>query len=419
MENNKKQTPFSGLLYNKKFLFLISLIMAVIFWLVITITQNPTRSMSISNIPVTINTEGTVVSELGLGIVGDYTDEVTVKVSGPSYIVSGLTNNDIMVTASLAEVKGAGSYKLSLTAARGGNTSGYTIVSVKPAEIDVTFDEFDTKTFNLVAVANGASAVEGLVAESAVITDSEQSAVILSGPQSEMNQIAEVRAVADVNKILSETTSYQARLVSVDKDGNELNLKNITYPDETITISVPISKKKSVSVVPSFINVPKGYEKSVPHSLSTATVTVIGPPEKIDEISSVGTEDIDFANIDKTNKSFDVPLVLPNGVKIIENIEFVTVKVKIDDIGKKTFIVDKISASNLGKGLSANISSPIEVTICGEKQELKNLKVDRISLVIDAAASSAGEYTFDAKISIKNSKKVWGVGTYQVTATLK
>lgn len=415
----KNKTPFSGILYNKKFLYAVSLVLAVVFWLVITITQNPIRSMNISSVPVTIKTENTVVSELGLGIVGEYADEVTVKVSGPSYIVSGLKSDDVLVTASLADVNGAGTYKLALTASRIGNTSGYTIDSIKPAEITVAFDKFDSKTFDLIAVANGAVAKEGLVAEAPVITDSEQASVILSGPQSEMEKIAEVRAVADVNKTLKETTSYQSRLVLVDKNGNELSLKNITYPEEIINITVPISKKKEVKVVPSFINIPSGYKGAIPFSLSTKTVTVIGPPEKIDELKQVTTEDIDFANIDKSKKSFDVPLVLINGVKTTENIEFVTVKVDFGKIGKKTFVVNKLKTENLQKGLSASITSPVEVTVCGDKDQLKKLSKNRINLVIDASSSPAGEYTFDAKIYIEKAKKVWGTGSYQVSVVIK
>lgn len=420
MKINKLKASLNGLLYNKKITIPLSILLALFFWVVITITQNPTRDISISNVPVTINTQDTVISELGLGIVGEYDDEVTVKVSGPSYIVSALKPNDIMVTASLADVKAAGDYTLELTVSRTGTTSGYSIISVKPSKINVSFDAFDTKSFDIIAVANGAAAVEGLVAESAIITDSEQSAIIVTGPHGEMEKIAEVRAVADVNKTLKETKSFNADLKFFDINGNELDVSNLEYTNQQIKITVPISKKKALKVIPEFVNIPSYYKKKgVPTVLSESTINVIGPPEIIDKMESVSLESIDFANITNGKKSFDVPLNLPNGVKSVENLEYITVKINLGKTDKKTVIVKNITAQNLGDGLKANLESEVQVTLCGDQAELKKFNSKNAYIVVDATDKPKGEYTLDAKIVVKNTSKIWAIEKYQATVTIK
>ncbi len=420
MNNKENKTPFISFFYNKNLLIPLSVFIAIVFWVVITITQNPVRNVSVSNVPVTINTEGTVISELGLGIVGEYTDEVTVKLSGPSYIVSSVKPSDLIVTASLAEVKSAGEYELELTASRVGTTTGYSVVGVKPSRIKVNFDAFDTNSFSVIAVANGASAKKGLVAESAIITDSEQSAIIVTGPHNKMSEIAEVRAVADVNKTLSETTSFNANLVFVDKDGNEIDSKNLNYNDQTIKITVPISKKRTLSVVPNFINPPNYYKRNaVPCTLSEKSITVIGPPETIDSMNSVELEGIDFSDITSGKKSFDVPLNLPNGVKSVNNVEYITVKLDLKNISKKTVVVKNIKAENLKPGLNVSLATDVQVTFYGNAAQLKNFSSKDAYISVDASEKTAGDYTLDAKINIKTAGMVWAVGEYQATVTLK
>lgn len=420
MSNKKHKASLNKLLYNKKIMFPVSVLIALLFWVLITITQNPTRDIVISNVPVTLNTEDTVISELGLGVVGEYQDEVTVKVSGPSYIVSSLKTNDIMVTASLANVKSAGTYSLELTASRAGTTSGYSIISVKPSKIEVTFDAFDTSTFNIVAVANGVSAVKGLVAESAIVTESERSEITVTGPHSKMEKIAEVRAVADVNKTLKETKSFNADLKFYDINGNELDNKNLSYENQPVKITVPISKKKTLKVVPEFSNLPNYYfENSLSYTLSENTITVIGPPETVDKMQSVSLESIDFSNITSNKNSFDVSLNLPNGIKSVENIEYITVKLNLGKISKKTVLVKNIVAENLSSNLKAELVTDVQVTLCGSKKELKKFNSKNVYITVDVSEKSKGDYTLDATVSLKNASKVWAVGKYQATVTLK
>lgn len=420
MNNKTEVAPKKSLLYNKKAMAVLSALLALLFWVVITITQNPTRDITIDDVPITINTEGTVISELGLGIVGEYKDQATVRVSGPSYIVSGLKSGDITVTASLADVKSAGTYELELTASRGSTTSGYSILSVKPSKIRVSFDAFDTNSFNIVPVANGVSAVNGLVAESAIITDSEQSAIIVTGPHSEMEKISTVKAIADVNKTLSETTSYDAELAFFDKDDNKLDLKNLKYTDEKIQITVPISRKKEVKIVPTFVDKPEYYNrKNVPYKLSEEKLTVIGPPETVDKLETVELESIDFSEITDSSQSFDVPLNLPNGVKSVENIEYITVKVPIKNLGRKTLTVKNISASNLQSGLRAELANDVKITLCGDKSALRKIKSQNVVLTVDALDKKKGDYTLDAKVSINKANNVWAIGSYQVTVSIK
>ena len=206
MEKPKSAKGFFNRLFgNRKFTIPLSVFLAVVFWMVITLSENPQREVTISGLPVTIATANTVVEELGLDVIGNVDSSVSVVVSGPTYIVSSLTSSDLYVTANLSEVNAAGTYEIPLVANKVGTATGYDVISVVPEKISLTFDYINEEEFPVEAVANGASAVEGLIADTPVVTNSEDATITVRGPRSYIERISAIRAVADVNEVLSKT----------------------------------------------------------------------------------------------------------------------------------------------------------------------------------------------------------------------
>ncbi len=419
-----ERKPFSirKLLYNKKITLPFSIAVAFIFWLVISIDQNPVREQTISDVTVNINTEGSAVEELGLGIVeGGYGQRVNVRVSGPSYIVSSVSASDILVTASLSEVTDAGSYDLTLTATPNSQKTGYSILSVTPAVLSVTFDYIDTKEFTITPQAVGAGAVSGLVAETSVISDSDNATITVRGPRSEMDKISSVVAVAEVNRTLAQTESFDATIMLLDSDGNELDKSHFTLSSETLKITVPISRQKEVALVATFTNTPGAYTQTpISYELSQDTVTIIGPPATVDTLTQIELAPIDFDNISADNTTFDMAPVLPDGVKIVDNIEFVTVTVNTPSYRERTFTVTNIRYQNVGEGLTAQSSRSIRnVKIYGPTSVMRNLSADDLYAEVDLSGKTAGEYTVSARIKSDQYDNIWQVGTYNVIITLQ
>jgi len=421
--NDNKINSFSinKLLYNKKIILPFSIFLAIIVWLVINITQNPIRDQTITDVPVTISTQSTVVSELGLDIIGTYTNKVSVLVNGPSYIVSSLSSKDLLVNLSLSDVTAAGTYDLSLTASRNSNKSGYTIVSVTPEKIKLSFDAIDTKDFTVAAVAKGAAATTGLVAEKPVVTDSEFTTIQIKGPRTDIQIIDTVQAIAEVNKTLSATESFDAKIVLLDKNGNQIDQTPFTIETDIIKISVPILKKKEVSIKTVFQNAPDIYQTDqINSTLSEELITIIGPPETVDTIDSISLEPIDFESISPDNKSFDVALQLPTAVKSVDNIKTITVIINVDNMITKQFNVFTFTPVNLASDLTVSLPYSVKnVKICGPKSIVSSIATGDLYAEIDLSGKGAGEFTMPAKIKCKSSGEVWAVGQYDVIVTVK
>ena len=421
---NIKSFSFKKLFYNKRFALTFSLIFAFVFWLIIAIEQNPERERTFNKIPVTINTQGSAMESLGIDIINDVSDKnVSVTVFGPNYIVSSLKSEDIIVTASVSDVVTPGTYELKLSAHQNGNEDGYSFVSVSPSTIRVTCDYVDTKEFTVSAKADGVSASisSNLVKEEPLISDAENATVTIKGPRTVIQKISSVVAVSHDKATLEATKKFDAEIELFDENGNEIDKSNLSLSIEKVSIMVPISKKAVLKVVPVFKNLTNQTTKDVlKYDLSVSEVTVIGPPATIESMKEVSLEDIDIREISTTNNSFTKKLILPDGVKLQDNVESVSVKIKTDDLIEKSFSVSNIKYENLSSNLTVPKNSTIKnVKICGKKDEIKKLVSSDLVAIADLSEKKAGEYIVEVKIKSDKYPNIWQVGSYTVSVTIK
>ncbi len=425
----QKRISLKTLFNNNKFLVFLSLVLSFVFWMVITVTVSPSAENTLSGVPISIPIENSVVSELGMDVIGDVNDyQAAVTVTGPAYVVSKLTPADVSLTASISSVTAAGDYQLELRANKqaGSLNNEFEISSISPANITVTFDYIDTKQFTVQAQAIGASAVEGLVAENPVVSDSNNAILTLKGSRTRMERIDKIVAVADVNKVLEETTTFDSTLQIFDIDGNRLPLEHyvitaadgVSAPD--LRISVPISKMKTVPLRTTFINVPEVFrKKDIGYSLSENKIDIIGPPQEVGKLKYISLGEIDFDTIQKNGQTFTVPILLPDGVKSVDNLESVTLTITgMKDYVVRTYTVSRLKIINAGG--SAKLSRSVRnVKMVGPRSVLNNISSSNLYVEVNTDGLQAGEHTVAARIKCNTSKKVWQVGTYNATIIVK
>ncbi len=419
----KKEFNFSlrTLLYNKKFTVTFSVVLAFIIWMVVFINQTSSIERTITNIPVTIITEGTAVGEMGLDETsGASQQRVTIKVSGPAYIVSSLEKDDIVVSPSLSSVTAPGTYQLNLSVAKLNFNNEYSVVSISPANLIMSFDYIDTKQFTVVPKVKGVSAVSGLVAEDPVISNINESIVTVKGPRAEVDKIASIEARVETTDVLGESKSYDADFTLLDSEGVELDKSAYTLSAEKATVTVPISRVRVLPVTVRFENAPENYGSFVKYSVSHTELTVIGPAATVDALTTVELSPIDFQNISKTNNSFDVAPELPNGVKILDNTETVTVKIDTSGMVERTFTVTSVNHINNSTGLNVNLVNPVKnVKLCGPRSVINSIKAENLYVLVDLSGKTAGDYTVSVGVKSTQNNNFWQVGSYQASISIK
>lgn len=418
--NFLKSFQIKKLLDNKRFTVTLSIVLSFVLWLVIVTSQKTVIERPFSDIPVTVNLDNTFVSDNGMNIIGDISEQkFTVVVTGASYAVSSIKSGDITVYASAASVDAPGEYSLEVVASKSNPLADYQIKSVTPSNVKITFDYIDTKEFAIKAKAEGVTAKEGLIAESAIVSGTEKDTVTISGPRTVINKIDSVVAFAQVNKTLDVNETFDADLILYDAEGKELSAENLTLSAEKVKLTVPISKTKTVPIVVDFTNVPNGFNKeSISYTLDYSTVTVIGKPETVDKITNVTLSAIDLSSVSPTANSYDVSPKLPEGVRLVENMQYVTVKLNIENYSQKIIAVSEIKHKGLESGLSVSEMSEIKnVRICGPRNIINRLNTAYAE--IDLTGKTAGQHSVEAVISFKDANTVWAIGTYTTTVLIK
>lgn len=409
------------LLNNKKFAVTFSIVAAFIIWLILSLYQTPEREQTFTDVPLTINTKGTVVEELGMGIINDVSDvKISVTVYGPNYVVSSLDSQDLTVTASLSDVTAPGTYVLSLNPVKTNKRGDYTFVNISPSSITAKFDYIDTQEFDVVPQAEGVSAVSNLIAEAPVLSSTDDAKITIKGPRTEMKKITSVVAYKEVNKVLESTTSFDADIKLFDEEGNELDKKPFDIEKETVKISVPISKKATFNLVPTFTNAPSDDAKNnLSIKLDVDTITVIGPPNTIDSMQNVELSPIDYTQISKSNGTFTLTPVFPDGVKSLDNIEQVVAQINTSALSERTFNISNIEFINKADSITTASATNIKnVKICGPSRVVRNLTEDDFKAVVDLKGKATGEYTMNVTITCHSNPVVWQVGKYTVSVTL-
>ncbi len=426
------------LLFNKKFTVVLSVILAFALWLGISMTENPVRQQTFSDIGATVTLEGTAAADLGLGIISDVASQrFSITISGPNYIVSSMKAEDFSLSASTIGINSAGTFNLEVAATTTANKSGFTITSVSPSSIDVTVDFIDTKEFTIVPKLIGVSASDGLVAETPIISDSQQNTVTIKGPRSTIEKIATVGTYAEINDTLDTSQTFNSDVVLYDSndkilyrytadgtvyDANQNIITNsyLTLSFTNVKVTQPISKKKTVSCKATFTNLPSGMtDENVKHSLSLSKVTVIGTPEIIDKLDSISLSPIDFRTVSTTDSSFEVSPSLPDGIKILDSVdEYFVVDIDVSTYAETTLEIKNIRCLGLSEDLKAKTDKSIRIKLCGPASVIKNITASDLFAVVDLTDKTAGDYTVEAVVKSDVYDDIWQIGTYSTSVTL-
>ncbi len=417
-----KSFSFRKLLYNRRFTIPFSIFLSLVLWMAITIEQKPIIQRTFSDMTVTINMENTFAAENEMSIVGDISQQrFTVLVMGQNHIVTALTAKEINLYASAASVDSPGEYDLTVSVTEATAAADYDIVSITPKTVKVSFDYMETREFTVEALAEGATASEGLIAEAAVVSGIEGNTITITGPRTVINSIETVRAKAGVNKTLSQSETFDASVVLFDKDEKEISPENLQLSTNQVKITVPISKKKTVPVKVDFSNTPKNFNKSsINAKVDHSEVTIIGTPETVDKIKEVSLSPIDITTLTNKAQTLEVSAKLPEGVRMFDAIESFEVTVNLTGYRERTISVSRIVYNGLSDGLSTSGLTGIKnVKICGPSNVVRNLPESAAYAEINLTDKKAGAHAVNAVISFEGYDNVWAVGTYETSVTIK
>lgn len=417
----KKHPTFSQLLHKDKLMMIVSLILAIVIWVLVVYDQGNTEERPISGIPVSVTLTPFASDELNLRIVDGADVVATVYVEGPRSVIGPLTNQDITVTADTSSVLTAGTHTIPIRAVSSGN---YDIVKVigydgVNATIKVTCDVIYEKEFPLTSenvelpagltVSNSETLRFGMPSPSGVAIT--EGGVTVSGPKMNVNRIARVAAVVRDEGELSETSAFSADLVAYDADGSPVTgISFLNAEDGKVTVVVPVLHYYSVPLQLAVQNAPESLLEKV--TVNPQLIELWAIPSELDEYLAEVQKHlaVDFRQVLADGKDIALPLELKKTGSVLpfSTSEKLQVDLDVSAYTNKKFVVP-LTASNVeivncpeGYTLEWNQTELPNVVICGTGSDLRKIKSDQLKIVVDLEGLSAGYHTVKVAVKCEN-----------------
>lgn len=397
-----------GILNKDITLKIISGLIAVILWLYVVDIQNPETETTLKDIPVNIiGTEA--IAESGLFILSDSNQTVSLKVKGRRKTLAGLSEQSFKAVADLRGLSKTGEHSVPIQVEP--SIEGVTILEKKPYYATVKLDKMMEiqKTINVIT--------KGEVKEPYVALDPQitPNVVTLRGPSSIISTIGSLRVSVDIsgqNKDIVTKQKYEI----YNKNEEKINSSYITKDVETVQIVYPILKSKQVPVVPQLAGSVAENYVIAKTEVFPSTVKIAGKSEVIDSISQIFTEPVTINRIEK-DVEVDVPIHVTEGLKLVEPVNTVKIKIDVERQILRTLTVQNIRVDNVPENLSYKlITKQLEVTLKGIESNINILRSSDIYAAIDI--KNLGEGQHEVPVDIKVFSDVQVVGSHVVTVKL-
>lgn len=415
-ENRKrKKSKFSlrKLIYNDKYLIVLSVIAAVVIWIATSINLSPETTKSVT-VPVTVDFSGTLAEQLGIQYFDSTDITVDVTISCQRYLARDITADDISATLRTDTVTSAGYQSVQILVSTRG-TDEFSIESYYPTSVAGLYDVYQEQSFPVqLKYTNTDFCADGYVAGVTTLSSDE---VLVGGPKTYVSQIDRVEATISLDSNLSESQLVDLAPVALDSSGKKLDY--ITF-ENSITANIPILKVENLSPQVNLVNAPVNVQNivDIDYSVSKIQAGVLESGENA--VLDIG--DINFNEISPGKNEFTFDLTQLSGVVVLDGTDEVTVTVTVPDDYETRDI--RVSASNVTistpDGYTAQaVSLPdTTITVVGSSSALENLSSSNLVLSCDLKQNgnsvSTGVNEYVLSVSVNDAPDVWVYGSYTV-----
>ncbi len=422
-QTTRESSLFQRFYASRPAMMIASVVVAVVLWFVISIAIYPTTPRTIHHIPLQVEIAGTPAEENGLSVIEFDVDEVSVQIEGNRSRIGNLDAENLVALAKVDNVTSAGIKNLSIEV-KSTNNVQFNVKSVSPSKVNVTFDRIVTVPIEVRPSAPNVTFADGCVLDEENYYSSP-AVIDVTGPQSQLDQVAYALAESDRKEQLSASKILMAEDVAFYNEKDvQVDDSDFTYDVVTFSLAVPVLYQKTLDVTYQITNAPANFNlELLKLKLSEKKITLAAPNTSMDEMKEFNIGSISLSDID-LDYSNDFVVTVPEDY--LNQSGFSTVNLSLDSEGltKKDFVISDIGIVNapasynfdvLTRQLTVSIIGPEEVL---EKMDASDItvNVDLISYTTQAEAVDGDTVTFNYSptISCARYNSVWAVGDYRV-----
>lgn len=417
----KMLTKLKMSLTNNIGLKFLAVLIALVLWLAIVNVNDPEKTITVSNIPISVTNESAITSR---DMVYNVKSEqyLNITVSGKRSIVSNLSAEDFRATASLKELSKVNSIPVDVTAKNASLGRKITIVKQSAQTILVDVENLEEKDFTDLVVEYTGKVADGYVAGLSSMSTDE---VTVKAPTSIIDKIKKVAVRCSLDGT-NTNISKKCPVILYDKNNKEIKSDEIELSDKKIRVNVNVLRAKQVPI--STINkdeLGKPADGYVVDDviLSSDSITVYGSEESLDSIESLDIQDdIDVSDAKgDVTQNIDVTGKLPKGLSVSGE-STITVKVLIKKLITRTFEYDasEVSLNDLSSDLDVQlVTKKVKVTLQGEEEVISQLTKDDMAISADLGKVKEGTTTVHVDVAVTDNTTLMNNVTIKIKAKAK
>lgn len=417
----KMLTKLKMSLTNNIGLKFLAVLIALVLWLAIVNVNDPEKTITVSNIPISVTNESAITSR---DMVYNVKSEqyLNITVSGKRSIVSNLSAEDFRATASLKELSKVNSIPVDVTTKNASLGRKITIVKQSAQTILVDVENLEEKDFTDLVVEYTGKVADGYVAGLSSMSTDE---VTVKAPTSIIDKIKKVAVRCSLDGT-NTNISKKCPVILYDKNDKEIKSDEIELSDKKIRVNVNVLRAKQVPI--STINkdaLGKPADGYVVDDviLSSDSITVYGSEESLDSIESLDIQDdIDVSDAKgDVTQNIDVTGKLPKGLSVSGE-STITVKVVIKKLITRTFEYDasEVSLNDLTSDLDVQlVTKKVKVTLQGEEEVISQLTKDDMAISADLGKVMEGTTTVHVDVAVPDNTTLMNNVTIKIKAKAK
>lgn len=417
----KMLTKLKMSLTNNIGLKFLAVLIALVLWLAIVNVNDPEKTITVSNIPISVTNESAITSR---DMVYNVKSEqyLNITVSGKRSIVSNLSAEDFRATASLKELSKVNSIPVDVTTKNASLGRKITIVKQSAQTILVDVENLEEKDFTDLVVEYTGKVADGYVAGLSSMSTDE---VTVKAPTSIIDKIKKVAVRCSLDGT-NTNISKKCPVILYDKNDKEIKSDEIELSDKKIRVNVNVLRAKQVPI--STINkdaLGKPADGYVVDDviLSSDSITVYGSEESLDSIESLDIQDdIDVSDAKgDVTQNIDVTGKLPKGLSVSGE-STITVKVLIKKLITRTFEYDasEVSLNDLSSDLDVQlVTKKVKVALQGEEEVISQLTKDDMAISADLGKVKEGTTTVHVDVAVPDNTTLMNNVTIKIKAKAK
>lgn len=382
---------------------IISLLLAIITFIVITIDNQDTRTADIGSF------DSIFSSSQEIQVLEDI--PVNIQIDDQKYVVSGVPQTvTVTLQGTVSVVQSTATQRnfdvfVDLEGLEPGThvvpieyegVSNRVSVDIRPSEAEVLIEERATNEYKVgVDFTNQDRLKPGFeLLEATVIPETVQ----ITSSHNIVERIAIVTAFVDLEGLGEDMTFVDVPVRVYDHEGNQLNAR---IEPEVVSVEVKLaSPNKTVPVMVDTTGEISDDYRVTSISVDVEEVDVYAAEENLENLNMIRTMPIDLSGITGTT-TIEVGLAMPGNIRLVSH-ETVSVTIEVEEWTEAVVEDVEITIENLSDDFTSSFINPetgmIDITILGYQSDVTGMSASDFQLRVDLSGLEDGEHRLPLEV---------------------